>query len=55
MGFVDRMDQKVAEYWIVVQMKKSLWFPFAWIVNAVQNVWGLYRINRDEDVCLYLS
>ena len=49
MDFVDRTDQNVAKYRIGILMKKWRWAPFAWMVDVVlQNVWVLYRINKDQ-------
>ena len=51
MGFVDRMDQNVAKYRIGIRVKKWWWAPFAWMVDIAlaQNVWILYRINKEAD------
>ena len=49
MGFVNRMDQSVANYRIGIRMKKWWWFPFVRVVDVVfQGAWVLYRINKDE-------
>ena len=49
MGFVNRMDQSVANYKIGTQMKKWWWYPFVWmLVVVLQGVKVLHRINRDE-------
>ena len=40
MGFVNRMDQKVAKYGIDIRMKKWWWFPFVWMIHIVlQGQW----------------
>ena len=49
MGFVNRMDQSVANYRIGVQMKRLGWSPFVWMLDtALQGARVLYRINKDE-------
>ena len=49
MGFVNRMDQSVANYRIGIQMKKWWWSPFVWMVDVVlQGARVLHRINKDE-------
>ena len=49
MGFVNRIDQSVANYRIGTQMKKWWWYPFVWMLDVVlQGVKVLHRINRDE-------
>ena len=35
MGFVNRMDQSMANYRIGIQMKKCWWSPFVWMVDVV--------------------
>ena len=48
MGFVNRMDQSMANYRIVIQMKKYCWSPFVGMVDVVlQGARVLYRINKD--------
>ena len=48
-GFVNRMDQSVANYRIGIQMKKWWWSPFVWMVDVVlQGARVLHRINKDE-------
>ena len=49
MGFVNRMDQSMANYRIGIQMKKWWWSPFVWMVDVVlEDARVLRRINKDE-------
>ena len=49
MGFVNRMDQSVANCRIGIRMKKKWWFLFVWMEDAVlQGALVLYRVNKDE-------
>ena len=49
MGFVNRIDQKVAKHRIGIQMKKWWWSPFVWMMDVVlQGSWVLYCHNKEE-------
>ena len=48
MGFVDRVDQSVAKYWISIQIKICLWFPFTLMVGVVLQKRWVYRNNKNE-------
>ena len=49
MGFVNKMNQNVAEYKFGFQMKKLRSYPFVWKLDIVlQYVCVLHRINKDE-------
>ena len=50
MGFVNRMDQKVAKYITGIPMKKWWWSSFVSMIDVVlQGVRVLHRVNKDED------
>ena len=46
MGFVNRTNQNVAKYRIGIRMKKWWWSRLVDV--ALQSMWVLYRINKDE-------
>ena len=49
MGFVNRMDQSVANYRTGIRMRTWWCSPFVWTVDVVlQGAWVLYRVNKDE-------
>ena len=40
MGFVGRMDHKVAKWRFVIRMKKCCWAPFTWMVDIALRMHG---------------
>ena len=50
MGGVDRCDQNISTYRILIKSKKWWWALFAWIPDMVmQNCWLLYRQNKSPE------